>query len=355
MVLFPFFIAALLSCLLTPLVALLMKKMKVVDNPRASERKIHHGLMPLGGGLAIYLTFFGIVGIGLTTGLLSLPTIPLLNLGAVLAGATVLMFGGWLDDAYQLRPRYQIIFPLLASAILVGINFGPELITNPLGGTINLTHFFSVSGTILNIANLVLFAWLMGMMFTTKFLDGLDGLVSGMTVIAGLVIFFLTQQALWYQPDVSFLALLLAGASLGFLIWNWFPAKIFLGEGGSLLAGYLIGVLAVVSGSKIITTLLVMGIPALDVFRVIYARLQRGKKVFTGDSEHLHFKLIKAGLSQRQAVSFYYAVALVFGLSTLFLSNLFKLVAFGLLMGIFWLIVYTLEKGRLTKISKKYE
>ncbi|MBP7992789.1 MAG: undecaprenyl/decaprenyl-phosphate alpha-N-acetylglucosaminyl 1-phosphate transferase [Candidatus Magasanikbacteria bacterium] len=352
MVLFPFFIAALISCLLTPVVALLMTKLKIVDNPRAHERKIHHGLMPLGGGLAIFLTFFGIVSVGLVSGLLTLPSIPILNLWAVFVGAAVLMIGGWLDDAYQIRPRYQIIFPLLASAILIGVNFGPEIITNPLGGTINLAHFFSISGTALNIANLVLFAWLMGMMFTTKFLDGLDGLVAGMTAIAGLVIFFLTQQAAWYQPDVSFLALLLSGASVGFLIWNWNPAKIFLGEGGSLLAGYLIGVLAVISGSKIITTLLVMGIPALDVGRVIFARLKRGHTLSTGDSEHLHFKLIKAGMSQRQAVGLYYGVALVFGLSTLFLSNLFKLIAFAILVGIFWFIIFTLEKGTVKKSEK---
>lgn len=345
MLLFPFFIAALISCLLTPAVALLMTKLKIVDNPRVSDRKIHRGLMPLGGGLAIFLTFFGIVSLGLVSGMLTLPTIPTLNLWAVFAGAAVLMIGGWLDDAYGLRPRYQIIFPLLATAILVGINFGPEIITNPFGGTIDLAAFFSLSGTVLNVANLVLFAWLMGMMFTTKFLDGLDGLVGGMTVIAGLVIFFLTQQSAWYQPDVSFLALVLAGASLGFVVWNWHPAKIFLGEGGSLLAGYLIGVLAVISGSKIITTLLVMGIPALDVARVIFARLRRGRTLFTGDTEHLHFKLIKAGMSQRQAVGLYYGVALVFGLSTLFLSNLFKLIAFAILVGIFWFIVYTLEKG----------
>ena len=346
MILFPFFIAALISCLLTPCVAVLMTKLKIVDNPRGNDRKIHHGLMPLGGGLAIFITFFGIVSIGLGSGLLKLPTIPVLNLWAVFAGATVLMIGGWLDDAYGLRPRYQIIFPLLASAILVGINFGPEIITNPLGGTIDLASFFSISGTVLNIANLVLFAWLMGMMFTTKFLDGLDGLVSGMTVIAGLVIFFLTQQTAWYQPDVSFLALLLAGASVGFLIWNWHPAKIFLGEGGSLLAGYLIGVLAVISGSKIITTLLVMGIPALDVVRVIFSRLKRGHTVSVGDSEHLHFKLVKAGMSQRQAVGLYYGVALVFGLSTLFLSNLFKVIAFVVLVGIFWFIIIFLEKKK---------
>lgn len=346
MILFPFFVAALLGCLLTPAIAVLMTKLKVVDNPRVNKRKIHRGLMPLGGGWVIFITFFGLLFGGLAAGILSLPTINQTDLLAVFLGALVLMIGGWLDDAYQLRPRYQIIFPLLASIILVAVQFGPTVITHPLGGTINLYEIWAVSGTVLNFANIVLFAWLMGMMFTTKFLDGLDGLVSGMTVIAGLIIFFLTQQVQWYQPDVSVLALILSGSALGFLIWNWNPAKIFLGEGGSLLSGYLIAVLAVISGSKIITTLLVMGIPALDVARVIYARLRGGKKVFAGDSEHLHFKLIKAGLTQRQAVSLYYGVALIFGLSTLFLSNLFKLVAFAVLVGIFWCIVYLLEKGK---------
>ena len=172
----------------------------------------------------------------------------------------------------------------------------------------------------------------MGMMFTTKFLDGLDGLVTGVVAIGALIIFFLSRDPRWLQPEVALVALIFAGACLGFLVWNWHPAKIFLGEGGSLFTGFVLGTLAIISGGKIATTLLVMGLPALDVVRVIARRAQKKTSVFAGDNEHLHFKLLRSGLSQRQAVILLYSLSLIFGLSALVLQTTYKLIAFGILL-----------------------
>lgn len=328
----PYFLlvlAAVVSTILTPLVAKLMRHWHILDLPKKHTRKIHREPVPLGGGVVIALTFFGLLSSLLWTGAISFTTIATWQLSLIGAGAAVLVLGGLLDDAIELRPQYQIIFPIIASGLAVLAGIAPQIITNPLGGTVNLNALGFVSALGLQVSNIVLFVWLMGMMFTTKFLDGLDGLVTGMVGIGAIIIYLLTQQPQWWQPEVGMLAQLLAGSCLGFLVWNWHPAKIFLGEGGSLLTGYLLAVIAVISGSKIITTLLVMGVPALDVVRVMIMRYKYGKSLFVGDSEHLHFKLINSGLSQRQAVGVFYSIGCVFGLSALFLSNGWKLIAFS--------------------------
>ena len=133
------------------------------------------------------------------------------------------MIGGVLDDKYNLKPHSQIIFPLLAiAAVIIG---GVEItkITNPFGGFIDLNSLFFISP-------LLIVFWLLGMMYTTKLLDGVDGLVSGVSAIGGFIIFLFTITTRYYQPDIAFAAILLAGACFGFLIFNWHPAKIFIGK-----------------------------------------------------------------------------------------------------------------------------
>jgi UDP-GlcNAc:undecaprenyl-phosphate GlcNAc-1-phosphate transferase len=133
------------------------------------------------------------------------------------------------------------------------------------------------------------------MMFTTKFLDGLDGLVSGIVTIAAGVIFIVSIQPQWFDPNVALLSIVFAGTCLGFLVWNFNPAKIFLGEGGSLVTGFILGCLAIISKSKIAITLMVVGIPMIDVVRVMIMRLRKGKPVYIGDREHLHYRLLESG------------------------------------------------------------
>ena len=159
------------------------------------------------------------------------------------------------------------------------------------------------------------------MIYTTKFLDGLDGLVSGIGTLGALILFIVSL--FWDVPmsATSVLCLILAGALLGFLKYNFYPAKIFLGEAGSTFIGFMLGVLAIISGAKIATALLIMGIPVLDVIWVIIRRLISHKHFYAGDRKHFHFRLLDAGLSHRQAVLFLYALTLIFGSSSLFLQS----------------------------------
>lgn len=337
---FIYFISALLaSFFLTAAVRFVMRKFRVVDIPKTEKRKIHKKKIPLGGGVAIFVSFFLFTGVAYAFGSIG-NMISFQMIGYLFVASLVLMIGGIIDDAKTLKPWQQIWFPLIAAGIIAFVGIGPREITNPLGGTFALSAIVST---------VLVFIWLLGMMFTTKFLDGLDGLVSGIVTIGAVMIFFLSRQEQWFQPEVATIAIIFAGACLGFLIWNWHPAKIFLGEGGSLFTGFVLGVLAIISGGKIMTTLLVIGIPFLDVIRVMFMRWKQKKPIHKGDNEHLHFKLIGSGLSQKQAVLLLYAISFSFGIMTLFLQSRHKLVAFAFLFVLLLLMAVYFQPGEKKK------
>ena len=324
-----FFLTFFLSLFLTMIVRTMMRYFHIIDKPRTQKRKIHKKKIPLGGGLAIFASFFIALFIAFLNGKIGEDVIPK-NLIGLFFGGAVLMIGGILDDKYNFRARYQIWFPVIAALTIIAFGIGPHIITNPLGGEVQLDVWkFGIEGVgnLVILADIIVFFWLMAMMFTTKFLDGLDGLVAGVVSIGAFMIYFLSTQEQWYQPEVALLSIIFAGAVLGFLIWNWHPASIFLGEGGSLFTGFMLGSLAIISGGKIATTLLVIGLPMLDVVRVMILRIQKKKPVYVGDSEHLHFKLIHSGLSQKQVVLLFYTISFLFGLTTLFLQSKEKLIA----------------------------
>jgi UDP-N-acetylmuramyl pentapeptide phosphotransferase/UDP-N-acetylglucosamine-1-phosphate transferase len=147
----------------------------------------------------------------------------------------------------------------------------------------------------------------------------------------------------YYQGDIAFASILLSAACLGFLILNWHPARIFLGEGGSIFLGYALGTLAIISGGKIAIAFLVMGLPILDLFWTVLRRVSLGKNPFrSADRKHLHHRLLDMGLSQRQTVAAYYFFALFFGLVSLFLQSRGKLLAIMVLFLIMFAVVVSL-------------
>lgn len=320
---------AVLSFFITRWVRRLADHLGVHDVPLLA-RQIHTEPKPKLGGLAIFLTFtVGLLALALISGT---DEIAGLRLFGLILGGLILVIGGALDDKYDLTPAVQILFPLAASTLVVLTGTHISYITNPFGGEIVLDQIkfggYPVFGSIL------VFLWVLGMTYTTKFLDGMDGLVSGISGIAALVIFGLSLAPEVNQTTTAFIALVFAGAVFGFLPHNFYPARIFLGEGGSTLAGFMIGVLAVISGAKIATALLVFGIPILDAAWVIARRLWFRSSPFVGDKKHLHFRLLDVGLSQRQAVYLLYFLAALFGGVAVFLQSLGKLVALMILSAV---------------------
>lgn len=294
----------------------------IIDHP-IGARKIHTKPIPLLGGIGVYVTVAFIVMIALlipSTRLLLIDahvTFP--QIAGLLTGGFVLAVGGFFDDKYNLKPQYQIIAPISASLIVIMSGMTIHTLTNPLGGIIDIaSESLSASLT---------FIWLLTTIYTTKFLDGLDGLAAGITSI-GSVIIALLSIFFFVNIPTAHLATIIAGAYAGFLIWNFHPAKIFLGEAGSTLAGYFLGVLAIISGAKLATALLILGIPILDATHVIFRRIIIEKKSpFKGDRKHIHFRLYDMGCTQRQAVLMLYCIAAFFGLAALFLQSSQKLTA----------------------------
>jgi len=334
----------LLSLGLTPLVRNLALKFKIIDLP-SDGRKIHKQPIPLLGGFAVFLAFFIVLFIFKDSFLAG--DLNWRHLLGFFSGGLIIMIGGFLDDKYRLSAKKQVIFPLLATlAVILG---GVEIqkITNPFGG---FFHFQEI----IWLSPLLILVWLLGMMYTTKLLDGVDGLVTGVGAIGSFVIFLFTTTTRYYQPDLALTALILTGASLGFLIFNFHPAKIFLGEGGSLFFGYCLGVLAIISGGKIAIALLIMGIPILDVLWTIMRRLLARKNPFKfADKKHLHHRLLNLGLSQKQTVFIFYFLAATFGISGLFLQSRGKILTLGLLILIMLIVVLALRRFDRLKEAKK--
>jgi UDP-GlcNAc:undecaprenyl-phosphate GlcNAc-1-phosphate transferase len=335
---FAFIAAFALAVFFTYFVRKVALRFNIVDEPNG-ERKIHKKPIPLLGGLAIFLSFFLVLGFFLffTDKVLAGQILAKHFLG-IFIGSVFLMIGGVLDDKYNLRAKWQIIWPIFAAIAVIVSGIGINYITNPLGGLLQLDklklvlfHLNGVPYRITLFSDIFTFLWLLGMMYTTKLLDGLDGLVSGITTIGAIIIFFVSLAGDDFQPETAMVSIILAGAFAGFLIWNFNPAKIFLGEGGSIFAGFMLGSLSIIAGSKIATTLLIIGLPMIDVLIVIIQRLFKNRKIFSADKRHLHFRLLEAGLSQRQAVVILYLVTIIFGIATLVLKTEGKLLVFGFL------------------------
>jgi len=319
-------ISFLLAFFGTIFVRLFASRLHVVDDPKKHEKKIHKLPIPLLGGVSIFFAFLVCVVLAMNfTPLLFGGKIVFWHYIGFLLGAFVLMIGGYLDDRFDLPPEFAILSPVLATLITIAFGINIEKITNPFGGIIFLSFWQS---------NILVFVWLLLVMYTTKFLDGLDGLATSVTSVGVLMILLLSLTAAYFQPDVALLAVIVLGAQLGFLFWNIHPASIFLGEGGSTLVGYFIGMLAIISGGKLATALLVLGIPLIDLCWVIARRFRRGgmAKIFIGDRKHLHHRLLDLGWEQTQIVLLYVCVASMFGVLTLFLQSQQKLVAMMLLL-----------------------
>ncbi|MFA5954446.1 MAG: MraY family glycosyltransferase [Patescibacteria group bacterium] len=341
-----FIFAAVLTTAVTPFVMRFARRFHVVDDPSVEgDRRIHVTPVPLLGGVGIWLVLVICIGyLSFFRPELIFYYIKPVQLVGFLVGASILMVGGYLDDRYKLKTVWKILFPCAAALLAILSGIGVNFITNPFGGVWRID---SIVWSVLQYGNFnyvlsigtVFFTlvWLMAAMFTTKVLDGLDGLVTGIAAIGALIIVALCLRPPVLQSDTAIFATMIAGAFVGFLPFNWSPAKIFLGEGGSLLAGYTLGILAVVAGGKIATAGIILAIPLFDAVWVVLRRvfLDRRSPV-SPDRSHLHFALIDLGLSVRQVVSFFYMITLASGLLALFLPSLQKLYAVFILGMLFF-------------------
>lgn len=332
---YPVLLSFLISLVLCDAGRVLGRKWGFIDEPKIRRKKQKGGVSTLGGVAIFVAVSISLIGVLLFSDELTAGAMNNLHFVGYLLGGLTLVIGGLLDDKFNLRARYSILFPVSAALIAAGFGIGVSKVTNPLGG------FFEV-GEILSFG--VTFVWLLGMTYVTKLLDGLDGLASGVSSIAGLMMGALALTAVFYQPDAALLSFLIVAAFLGFLVWNWNPASLYHGEAGSTFVGYSIGILAVIGGGKFATALLVVAIPLFDILFVLWDRYRSNVPLFAGDRRHLHFRLRDLGLSVRSIVLIYYAVALIFGLSTLVFESWQKLIVLGILFVGMLIAIYTIQR-----------
>ena len=306
---------------------------KALDFP-TEERKIHDAPMPLLGGLGIGITIVAIIAIAIgVTGLhgawLGSNNIETTQVMGFLLGVIILMIGGAVDDRFELKPSVQILFPSLAAVVIMASGTHILHITNWIsGGEFSLVWRVSSAGPFAFLwpADPLTLLWILTVTYATKFLDGLDGLVSGQTVIGSGLIAGLALTMAFFQPEVALLAMIVGGAFFGFLPHNMTPAKQFLGESGSTIAGFSLAFLAMLGGAKMATAFIAVGIPLVDAGVVVAGRLLRGASPFKGDKTHLHFRLLDLGLKQKQAVYLMWCLSLAFGLIAFGLQSAGKIV-----------------------------
>ena len=334
-----FLAAAALAFVLTPAVRRLAQRADAVDHP--DERRVNTTPVPRGGGVAVagaYLVVVAalfaadaIVGLWGPLDALTRPDIAALLLGG---GAAVVV--GLLDDRFDLRARWQFGGQLLVALIPVGLGITVGAIANPFGpGAIRLE---GVWGAIFVVV------WTVGMINSINFIDGLDGLSSGVALIAAVTLGIISVTGVATQPVVALVCLILAGAILGFLRWNFHPASVFIGTSGVMFLGYTLALLSILGSAKVAVALLVLGVPIIDTFYIIVRRVSRGRSPFSADRGHIHHRLLDLGLSHTQTVLLIYAICIGLGALSLVLSGSGQLYAFLGAFLVFGIVILLLDR-----------
>lgn len=305
---------------------------------RETARHIHRaGVMRLGGVVMVIAFNLSIL---LNGDLVIEP-----ELYGVMAASLVLLLVGVWDDIRELYWKIQFFFQVALAVIVFIMGVRIYFITNPLtGGILNLDSGMGVIFSML----LVIF-WIILMINSMNWLDGIDGLSGGITFIGAIAIFFLSLKSEVNQPPMAILAMIVAGTALGFLIFNFHPSRILAGTSGSMFMGFILAVLAIFAGTKIATSILVMAIPVIDCVWVIGERIKNKKSIFKPDKMHLHYKLMELGWPQKKIAFYFYGVTILIStvaLNTRFIGKTITLLIAAIIMAVFLFIISR-------KISKK--
>ncbi len=288
----------------------------------SGERRMHDVPKPRIGGIAVYLGFafalFSALGYLIAKNQFG----KLDNLhdaiGLIFGGTLILMVGIW-DDVMGMSPRGKLVAQVVVAGISLLYGFTIHYVQDPFhhGQPLYFPGWVSV---------IITLVWYVGMMNAINFIDGLDGLLSGLTAISGMsmLVIALTHS----HPELALILAALVGGVLGFLPYNFNPAKIILGDSGALFIGYVFATVSIEGASKtaftisLLVPLVALGLPVLDTAFAIVRRTRAGKKFYEADRGHFHHQLIfRFGLNVRQAVLLIYALCLVLGAVALVLSG----------------------------------
>lgn len=302
---------ALVSVLvLTPIVRWFATRLGAVDVPE--DRKVHEKTTPTLGGVAIYLSMMIATGVYMIFGSGRASSGDIMG---ILLGATVIVIFGAIDDIRGLSPLSKLFGQVLAAGVLVIMGVQIQNIHVPGLAVFSLSPELSVVISLL---------WVVAFINIINLIDGLDGLAAGITCITSFAMFYYATQTGVGSTfvDAALISIVMAGATLGFLRYNFNPASIFMGDSGSMLLGFMLGavtiqgVLKSIAAVALIVPLMALAIPIIDTGMAITRRLRKGKPVTHADKEHIHHRLLNMGHSQRQAVLLiYFWTALLCGTS----------------------------------------
>ncbi|HEY3081888.1 MAG TPA: MraY family glycosyltransferase [Chloroflexota bacterium] len=332
------------ALLLTPVARAVGVRLGMVDHPRPGELQLWP--RSRAGGYGLITAFV----VGLLVSLVLVPrsdTEEWSRLIGFVVGLLVVIVVAFFDDRLRLGPFRQLFGQVLAALLPIPFGLMVADVSNPLGQIVPLPLMIAVPFTVL---------WVVGMINTLNWLDTMDGLAGGVALIAALVLLARTIDL--GQYSVAVLPLALVAACLGFLPFNFNPARVFMGTSGSMFLGYALAMLAIFGGAKLATAAMVLGLPLLDAAFVIIQRLHAGRSPFQGgDDAHLTHKLIKRGWGVRRIVLTLYASCLALGLGALVLSGSHKLwifVGFGLALAVatLWLVLRPQPVGEAPRVSR---
>ncbi len=299
--------ALVLSYIFTPIVMKIAHHVNAIDVPK-DERRVHKKPIPLIGGLGIYVAVMLCMMI-----FVNLPTDKILS---IMVGSLMIVFVGFIDDINPLNAKYKFIVQIFAACIIVygGISirsfqpffFGSDLIV-----------FGSVFSAFVTVF------WIVGITNTINFIDGLDGLTGGIATISAITISYIAISN--NRIETAVISIILAGACLGFLPYNFNPARIFMGDTGALFLGFMLAVMSIEGTIKgavavtIIAPMLALGIPIFDTSFAILRRLKKGMAPWEADKGHLHHRILDMGYGQKKTVIVLYIINILFALSVVFL------------------------------------
>jgi len=297
--------ALVFSLLITPFIWKFALKLQ---EPKTNER-----FVPELGGIAIFISFMVSLMIAIFLSPESFLKLENKLIGLVLGGTTVLLVGIY-DDIRGTTCYQKFLGQILAAMIAIYFGFKISMINNPFGEPVNLGSF-SIPITLI---------WIVGISNAINLIDGLDGLAAGVSSVTGLTMFLIATYM--GNVPVMFLTAILVGSILGFLKYNFNPAKIFMGDTGSLFLGFLLALISIQGAYQastavaILIPIIALGVPIVDTLYAIFRRARKGVNPLKGDREHIHHRLLNLGLSHKQAVMLIYGVSMMFGIIAFLLT-----------------------------------
>jgi UDP-GlcNAc:undecaprenyl-phosphate GlcNAc-1-phosphate transferase len=309
----------------------------------------HTGIIPRAGGLPI---FFALC-------VMSLFFIPISKiLIGILIASFFLILLGLFDDYLDTSPYLRFIANLAICTFVVSFGLGIPYISNPFGGIFQLDQFkltIGIFGThsIILLADLLAVLWLTWTINMVNWSKGVDGQLPGFVAITAFFLGIIAQRFSGHDistQSVQLFSFIVAGAFLGFLPFNFYPQKIMPGYGGGALAGFLLGIISILSFGKFGTAILILAIPLIDALYTIVRRIVKKKSPFRADWGHFHHKLLEIGWGKRRIAVFYWTISLMLGISSLFLKGTQTIIAFIAIAVILLVFIFIIGRIKISKI-----